>query len=274
MRKTLIAAALFSAFAVPGLALAEDAPKADAPPPPPYTLTGNFTLASEYIYRGIAQTNRKPAIQGGIDFVHSSGLYVGTWASNISWLSDLGGVSAPIEMDFYGGYKGTAGDFSYDMGVLQYYYPGTYPDGFVSPNTTELYVQGGWKWFTLKYSHALTDLFGATSPTDATQKASSSGSGYVDLTYTSDAVAGGLTFTGHVGHQKVKGAMGADGTSADYTDWKLGATYQNNDVLSGLAFGLAYVGTNAKGDVGQFYRNAYNKDLGSGRIVFTVGKTL
>jgi len=277
MRKTMLAAAFLSAFTVPGIAFAEDAPKADAPPPP-YTLTGNMTLASEYIYRGIGQTNRKPAIQGGIDFAHSSGFYVGTWASNISWLSDQSsawtssspGISAPIEWDFYGGFKNTiADDFSYDVGVLTYYYPGTYPSGFVSPNTTELYVAGGWKTVTLKYSYAVTNLFGATSPTDATQKASDSGSYYVDLSGTYD-LGEGFGVLGHVGYQKVKGAKGADGSTADYTDYKLGVT---KDLL-GFSLGLFYVGTNAKGDPGQFYHNAFDKDLGKGRALFTISKTL
>ncbi len=272
MRKTFFVATLAGCLVAPTASHAED-----AAPPPPYTLTGNFTLASEYIYRGIGQSNRKPAIQGGIDFTHSSGVYVGSWASSISWLSDQSsfwpgtpGVSAPMEWDFYGGIKNTlANDFSYDVGVLTYYYPGSYPDGFVSPNTTELYVAGGWKTITLKYSYALTNLFGATSPLDTTQKASDSGSYYVDLSGSFD-LGEGFGLVGHVGYQKVKGALGADGSSADYTDYKVGLT---KDLL-GFSLGLSYIGTNANGDVGQFYHNAYDKDLGKGRVLFTVGKTL
>jgi len=274
MRKTFIVATLAGCLAAPMVAHADDAA---APPPPPYTLTGNFTLASEYLYRGIAQSNHKPAIQGGIDFAHSSGVYVGTWASSISWLADQSanwpgtpGVSAPMEWDFYGGFKNTIyDDFSYDVGVLTYYYPGEYPDGFVSPNTTELYVAGGWKTITLKYSYAVTNLFGATSPTDATQKASDSGSYYVDLSGSYD-LGEGFGVVGHVGYQKVKGAKGADGTTADYTDYKVGVT---KDLL-GFSLALSYIGTNAKGDAGQFYHSAYDKDLGKGRVLFTVGKTL
>ncbi|HMV17342.1 MAG TPA: TorF family putative porin, partial [Zoogloea sp.] len=77
MRKTVLASALLASFvAAPAVSFAEDA----APAAPAFT--SNVTLASEYIYRGIGQTNRKPAIQGGFDYAHSSGLYVGTWASN------------------------------------------------------------------------------------------------------------------------------------------------------------------------------------------------
>ena len=136
MRNRLIASiaiALAGALAVPAVAIAEAAEPAAAPAP----FTGNFTLASEYIYRGIGQTNRKPAVQGGFDYAHASGLYIGVWGSNISWLSDQpGDISSSIEIDLYGGYKGSfGGDFSYDLGALRYHYPGSYPRGFVDADT-------------------------------------------------------------------------------------------------------------------------------------------
>ena len=93
-----------------------------------------MTLASQYRYRGLMQTNNKPAIQGGFDLAHSSGLYLGNWNSSISWLGDSNSaVSAPVEMDFYGGYKGElAPSVPFDLGVMQYYYPGDYPSGYQS----------------------------------------------------------------------------------------------------------------------------------------------
>ncbi|WP_459668915.1 TorF family putative porin, partial [Achromobacter xylosoxidans] len=96
---------------------AADSATADAPE---YTLTANVTLASQYRYRGLMQTNNKPAIQGGFDFTHASGLYLGNWNSSVSWLNDGNSdVSAPVEMDFYGGYKGNlAPDVPFDLGVL------------------------------------------------------------------------------------------------------------------------------------------------------------
>ncbi len=256
MRKTCLSAVLTGCVVTPMVAHGED-------PAVPYSLTANITLASEYIYRGIAQSNHKPAIQGGLDFAHNSGIYIGTWASSISWLSDAGGgaVSSSMEWDFYGGYKGTiAEDFSYDVGVLEYYYPGDYPNDFTSPNTTELYIAGGWKTISLKYSYALTNLFGAKTPRgDKTD-----GSWYIDLTGTYP-LPEGFGLYGHVGYQSVKRF-----DDASYTDWKVGVT---KDLL-GFSFGLFYVGTNAKGDPGEFYRSAYDKDLGADRVLFTVSKTL
>ena len=59
-----------------------------AKPEPDWTFTGNVGLYSQYVFRGISQTNEKPAVQGGFDLGHKSGFYAGTWASNISWISD------------------------------------------------------------------------------------------------------------------------------------------------------------------------------------------
>ncbi|NBR27852.1 MAG: hypothetical protein EBT83_05495, partial [Betaproteobacteria bacterium] len=90
-KKTVLAAAVAAALAISGGVFAADAP-ADAKKPEeaksPHTLTGNFGIFSQYIFRGLAQTNRKPAAQGGFDYAHESGFYAGTWLSNISWLKE------------------------------------------------------------------------------------------------------------------------------------------------------------------------------------------
>jgi len=261
MRLSIIAASLLSAFVTLPV-LAEDAPVA---PASPYTFTGNATLASEYIYRGIAQTNRKPAIQGGLDFSHSSGLYAGVWASNISWLSDaqVPGVSAPIEIDTYGGYKLGLGDTTLDLGMLKYNYPGTYPAGFVNPDTLEAYFSPSWKFMSFKYSYSLTDLFGAESTQKNGSLKNSKGSQYFDLSANPELGAG-FTLNLHAGRQLVANFPGAT-----YNDYKAGVTYD----LKGWAIGAAYITTTAKASAGQFYRSALNRDLGSDRIVLSAGKT-
>ncbi|MCX8016886.1 MAG: TorF family putative porin, partial [Rhodocyclaceae bacterium] len=173
MQKNLIALAIASAFAAPLASLA-------AEPTPEHSFTGNVTLASEYLYRGIAQTRGKPALQGGFDYAHKSGLYAGLWASNISWISDgVAGASASLEIDVYGGYKGSiTDDFGYDVGVLIYNYPGSgKPTGNAKPDTTELYGALSWKWLSLKYSHTTGSLFGWTKPDGSKTK----GSGYLEL---------------------------------------------------------------------------------------------
>ena len=259
---SITATSIASALLCSSIAVAADAPAS------PHSFTGNFTLASEYMYRGIAQTNRKPAVQGGFDYAHSSGFYAGIWGSNISWLADLdkfpgvGGISSSVELDVYGGYKNTfgGGDWNYDIGVLTYNYPGSYPSGFVDADTTEVYFGLGWKWLSAKYSHTTSShIFGWVG----TGGEKTRGSGYLELNASYD-LGDGWGVTGHVGRQRIK-HFG----DASYTDWKIGVT---KDVGVGV-IGVAYVDTNAQGDAGEPYRNAFDKDLGKGRLLLTFGKT-
>ena len=163
---SLVSTLAFAAL-LPTAALAQTAaaPAAATPPAPDYTLTANAGLFSEYIFRGIAQTAGKPAVQGGFDWAHSSGFYLGTWASNISWLEDFGAYTrSSLEWDFYGGYKNNfpgSEDFGYNVGTLYYYYPGSRNPGFANANTWELYAALNWKWLGAKASYSLDNYFGA-----------------------------------------------------------------------------------------------------------------
>lgn len=250
MRLSLIAASLLSALSVTPV-FADDAPAAE-----PAALTGNMTLTSEYLYRGIAQSNNRPALQGGFDYALPAGFYIGNWNSSISWIGDAGlGASSSLEMDFYGGYKKSIGDFSFDVGALYYYYPGNYPDtwkdAYDSPNTLELYGAVGYKWVTLKYSRAMQNLFGNMN---------TKGSGYFEANATVD-VGGGFSLIGHAGHQQLKNAY-----NGAYSDYKLGVT---KDVGFAVV-GAAYSYTTAHKD---FYYNSVNSDTGKGRFVVSVTKT-
>jgi uncharacterized protein (TIGR02001 family) len=157
--------AIAAAFAaLSGNALAQTAAPAAAPaaakaPEPDYTLSGNLGIFSDYRFRGVSQTNKLPAIQGGVDLALKNGLYLGNWNSNVDSKMYNG---ASIEMDFYGGYKATFGDFGLDVGGIYYYYPGTGadPTGWNVKNG-ELYIGGSWGPLTAKYNYAVTDFFGA-----------------------------------------------------------------------------------------------------------------
>lgn len=256
LKQTLIAAAVASTFLAAVPAMAADAPAS------PHTFTGNFTLASEYIYRGIAQSRGNPAIQGGFDYAHSSGLYAGVWASSISWLSDTVGASANVEVDVYGGYKGTAGDFGYDLGVLTYNYPGdNLPTGNGDPDTVELYGALSWKWFTLKYSHSTTGLFGWTKTTNGDK---TKGSGYLELNAAYD-LGNGWGIAAHVGDQSVDGR-----STAEYSDWKVGVT---KDVGFGVV-GLAYSDTDAKDSCTALQDYCFGGyEAGDGTAILTFTKT-
>ncbi len=242
----LVAAACF-AGSVSVHAQTTPAPAAAAPAAPasPHTLTGNVGFFSQYIFRGLTQTNRQPALQGGFDYAHESGFYAGTWASNISWLrenaSTVAGTAGQykdggsLEMDIYGGYKSTFGksDFTYDIGLLYYWYPGSVTTGCVyglvgcpKANTTELYGALGWKFVTLKYSHSIDKkTFGVPN---------SSGTGYLDLSADVPLGESGFTANLHYGRQQYKGSNPAFPSAVaprsnsnvySYSDWKIGLSY-------------------------------------------------
>jgi uncharacterized protein (TIGR02001 family) len=211
-----------------------------APPPmaaPAFTFSGNVGLYSQYVFRGLTQTDRKPALQGGFDVAHASGFYAGTWGSNISWLRDAGVAErgGSLEWDFYGGYKHAIdADSALDVGVLTYYYPGTYVAGATRPDTTELYLAGSWRWVSLKYSHAVSNTFGV---------ADSRNSRYVDLS-ANYPITDAFTLNAHIGRQiYAGGSNGSDnGDALDYTDWKLGVTWSSGP----WNLGAYYTDTNAK----------------------------
>ena len=88
-------------------------------------VAGNVAVTNNYIWRGVTQTADAAAVQGGVDYAHDSGIYLGAWLSNIAPLDDVDGNAAAgsYEMDIYGGYSGSVGDVGYSVGVMYYYYP-------------------------------------------------------------------------------------------------------------------------------------------------------
>jgi uncharacterized protein (TIGR02001 family) len=223
---------------------------APAAAPEPSPVTANVTVVNDYRFRGITQTNYQPAIQGGFDYAHESGLYVGNWNSTINWVSNTtnNGIKAPLEMNFYGGFKKEliAPGFASDFGVLQYYYNqtgGNYNGMMLNPNTTEIYAAQNYTLGSVtgfgKVSYGLTNIFGIPNST---------GSYYLDLTSNFDTGFWGLSLNGHIGYQYVAGQPVTSGpllqgqNNLSYTDWKLGVT---KDFGGGLSLAASYVSTNA-----------------------------
>jgi uncharacterized protein (TIGR02001 family) len=255
MNKTILAVLLLAAFASRA-ALADQAPPSATEAKPATELTWNAALASDYRYRGISQTRLGPALQGGADLVHApSGLYAGAWASTIKWTRDAGGGGG-VELDLYGGTRDKlAGYLGYDVGVLTYVYPSNGMDkvaGFASANTTELYAQLSYGFGLIKYSRAVTDLFGFVD---------SKHSGYLDLAANPDA-GNGYVVNLHLGHQRV-----ARNTSASYSDWKVGLT-KDFGMLTGA---VALTGTSA--NKAAYASPANGKFLGKSALVLTASKT-
>jgi len=233
-----------------GLAQTPPAPAAapaavPAPAPAPdNTLTANVGLFSQYIFRGISQTAGKPAIQGGFDYAHSSGFYLGTWGSNISWLEDFGQYKrSSLEWDFYGGFKNNfpgSEDWNYDVGLYYYYYPGQRNPGAYNANTFEMYGAIGWKWLSAKASYNFENYFGA-EPTG--QK--TSGTWYFDFSAAYPVGDSGFTLLAHYGILDVR-HDGSGSSKVGYDDWKLGASYTVPDgFFKSVEIGAYYTGNTA-----------------------------
>ena len=187
----------------------------------PHSFSANVGLFSDYRFRGVSQTSEGPAIQGGFDYAHSSGFYLGTWGSNVDFAGSL-------EVDVYGGYNFEVNkDLSINVGALYYAYPshGT-PPGSMDPNTLELYAGATWKDLNVKYSHSVTDTFGIATDN----------SYYIEANY-SMPLPYDISLGLHYGYSKFKGQ--APGVDDDYQDWKVGLTKD----IGGFTFGLAYVDT-------------------------------
>jgi uncharacterized protein (TIGR02001 family) len=281
MRKSLITTAVLGALAAPSLVFA-----ADAAPTPDWTLTSNVGLFSQYIFRGLTQTNRNPALQGGFDIAHSSGLYAGLWASNISWLRDAGWYNqgGSIETDLYAGFKKELPNtgLTIDVGALQYYYPGRRDKAVstVFANTTELYGSLTYGWVQAKISSTVSRdawTVGKSGPSYEDSR----GTYYAELNATipvgdligkEAALLSGVSMIAHVGRQEFSGDKkvwdpSGDGASTlysnndfSYTDYKLGIQKSFSDgTFNGTTVGA--FATYADEEV----KNLWNKANGNPR---------
>lgn len=297
-KRNLIAASIACILIIPAAAHAQAVQEASTAKSP-HTLTSNVGFVSQYVFRGLTQTDGKPAVQGGLDYAHSSGLYAGTWLSNISWFTDQnagirsapvslaspGAAGAPyapnksnaasLEWDLYGGYKNSfAGDWNYDVGAIRYYYPGTYENlgAYRDPNTTEMYVALGYRWITIKYSKAIsTYTFGVNESKGAT---------YVDVSASIPLSDSGFTLLAHAGRANLPGnpnlgywgISGGNNNFFDYTDAKLAVTKD----FQGYTFGVAwtYANTRHAAPDGETtaYMNAFGKNIGRSRLAASVTK--
>jgi len=75
----------------------------------------NAALVTDYVFRGFSYSDNGPALQGGVDFAHESGLYVGTWLSNVD-----DGTDTDVEYDVYVGYGMEANGLEIDLGYTTY----------------------------------------------------------------------------------------------------------------------------------------------------------
>jgi uncharacterized protein (TIGR02001 family) len=221
MKKTLLAIAMSSALVplAPATAAESDV-----------ELSANFGLVSDYRFRGVSQTDKEIAAQGGFDLAHKSGFYIGTWTSNVSDFANPGGNG--MEIDGYLGYSTEVGGIGIDIGNLYYYYPANE----ASPNvdTNEVYLGLSVGAFTLKSSYATSKYFGFEG---------SKGTIYYNFSgefpvSDSTSIAASIGYLDPKGDALAKGYDYSLGVSTDINGFSLGASYITtsgdlNDTLSG-----------------------------------------
>lgn len=244
-------------------------------------LTANIGFTSDYTFRGISQTYRAPAFQGGFDYAHESGLFAGTWASNISGNQY---TNASLEWDVYGGYNGKLDeDSSYSLALTSVVYPGG-RTSTASPSqnwdTTEASAGFIFKNLGFKYSYALTDWYGISSasrggfePTlrangattaDAGTNLRSKGSYYFEANF-SQPLDGGYTLALHAGHQTIKNFH-----LLSYTDYKIGLSR----TLGNFTVAANYTRTNASDNtLYHVAANGQDKDLRGGIFALSINRS-
>ena len=232
LKKTLMTGAVVAALVAPSFAFADDTP--------PYSVTTNVGLFSQYLFRGVEQTFGAPALQGGADLTTAAGFYLGTWGSNISWLQDAGAYNAGggLEWDLYGGYRGSIGasGLGYDVGLIQYQYIGKHA-GAPTANTTEFHAGVSYSVLSFTVYYNLFNYFGV---------ADSDGTIYYNLAAAIPLASTGLTANLHAGHTAVAGTGHG---SLNYNDFSAGVSY----ALGSYTFGGMYSYAKGKdGSLGVF----------------------
>jgi len=113
MKKSIVLATAIASVLSSGVATAD--------------VSANAGVFSNYIWRGVSQTNDNAAGQGGIDYSHDSGAYAGVWTSTIE---------NGQEVDLYLGFAGEISSFGYDIGAVTYQYPKTSDINFTEVNAS------------------------------------------------------------------------------------------------------------------------------------------
>jgi uncharacterized protein (TIGR02001 family) len=195
---------------------------ASATPPSDWSFTGSASLVSDYIFRGVSQTQGQPVAQVGMEAAHTSGVYVGTFGSGVSHAAYPNGAGS--EIDLYGGWRGDIGaGIGLDTSLVTYWYPKAYTltaEGKrVRFHTQELHLalnQGSASvglWYGLSrhwFGFAVDPITGQTE--------SSRGTTYIEANWNPE-IAAGWTLNLHAGHQMLNHLA-----VYNFSDVKLGVT--------------------------------------------------
>ena len=262
LKMTIIAAGLLAAPA-----LAQEAPK-------PFTVSGSVALVSDYRFRGVSQSDKHMAVQGGLTVAHETGLYGSFWGSNLAGWGQFGGSN--MELDLVGGYKHALGGATVDVGLTWYMYPG----GSSNTDFAEPYakVSGTVGPVNLLVGLAYAPKQEALGNFSNTPQSRGQKKDNVYLWGDTSAGIPGTPFTAkaHVGYSHGNPGLGPNGTSVtptgEYLDWLIGA----DCVLGPVTLGIAYVDTDiTKRESAYLQPNFSSSKNGSSiaasKIVFSIG---
>lgn len=247
---TAPAAASSSAASRPQTAAA---PSSVPPASPPSPFSASLTLISQYVTRGLRQTYNHPALQGEFDYAHPSGLFLGTWMSNVS---DKVIDNSILEWDLYGGYKNEFHGVRFGGTYFLYFYPGGHTSdatGRTRYTYTEVIPSLGYKFFTVNYAITVSqDFFGYNGLTlGGPPNLHSRYSSYLDVNANFEVIWGISTLL-HYGFQNVRNFK-----QGNFQDLRIGLSKTVAEVWTlGIGFTRAY-------DVDGFYAHYTNTEPGS-----------
>lgn len=239
-----------------------------------FTVSGEATLATDYRFRGVSQTDEEMAIQGGFTITHDSGFYVGTWASNLAGWGTFGGSN--MELDLIAGYSMPVGNGALDVGLVWYMYPG----GADTTDFAEFYASltgtVGPVELTGGVAYAPSqEALGNVFPTAVDSLAGTNadfGDKEDNLYLYADAGFGipdtPISFSAHIGYSDGNPGVGPNGTTiaptGTYFDWSLGAAVE---IASGLELSVAYIDTDITAAESAFLQPSFSVgNDGTGRI--------
>ena len=196
-------------------------------------LTANGAFTTNYVFRGITQSAKRPAVQGGLDYaIPDTGIAIGTWASSIDF-----GDDTPFEWDLYGNYNFPLGPVNASVGVIGYVY--TWSGNAGPYSWVELDVGLSHDFGPFAWSGKF--FYGPSVPSGflTIRNGYNPDSIYYLTTGVSIPVAPWLSLSGNVGYQGYNGGEPLGVSNDDYVEWDLGATV----TLDKYSLDLRYIDT-------------------------------